>query len=483
MRNGKKSALDVLKVSISNIVKLLAGIFVAFLLPKIIGVTDYGFYKTFTLYSTYVGLFHFGFIDGIYLKYGGKDYSDLEKSTFRLFTRTLIIFELFISAVLLAFGLFFLHHELKFIFICLSAFLFFYNVTTYYQFISQITSRFKELSLRNIIQSVFIGASVIVLWLISIVNPSLTISYRPFLICYVSIQMLLTIWYVFTYRDITFGICDSFKKNAKFLLTLLILGIPLLVSNLCQTFLLSLDRQFVNVLFDTETYAVYSFAYNMVTLVTTALTAVSTVLYPNLKKARNDSDGEAIIQSLYPKLVGLVLLLVFLCLAVYFPLTWFISWFLPKYSDSLPIFRIILPSIATSSAVTLIMHNYYKIYGFERLFFIKSVIILLFAFVSNCVAFYFFKSTFSISVASVISMAMWYIVSEVFFVRKFKVEWVGNFIYIAIMTVSFYLISFIDIWWVGLILYLFVFVCVAIIFHRKNIFFIKTAIIAKKENG
>ena len=54
-------------VLISNGLTILSGILVGFIIPKIMGVTDYGYYKTFTLYSSYIGLFHFGFIDGIYL--------------------------------------------------------------------------------------------------------------------------------------------------------------------------------------------------------------------------------------------------------------------------------------------------------------------------------------------------------------------------------------------------------------------------------
>ena len=66
-----------MKVTTSNIIKLFAGVVVGFILPKIIGVSDYGYHKTFTLYATYVSLLSFGIVDGIYLKYGGKNYSDL----------------------------------------------------------------------------------------------------------------------------------------------------------------------------------------------------------------------------------------------------------------------------------------------------------------------------------------------------------------------------------------------------------------------
>ena len=61
-------------VAFSNIIKLISSILIAFVIPNLLGLTNYGYYKVFVLYLTYIGLFHFGFIDGIYLKFGGLSY-------------------------------------------------------------------------------------------------------------------------------------------------------------------------------------------------------------------------------------------------------------------------------------------------------------------------------------------------------------------------------------------------------------------------
>jgi len=44
---------NVLKIAISNIFIILSGVVSGFFLPKLLGVTDYGFYKIFNLYITY----------------------------------------------------------------------------------------------------------------------------------------------------------------------------------------------------------------------------------------------------------------------------------------------------------------------------------------------------------------------------------------------------------------------------------------------
>jgi len=64
---------------ISNIVSLFVSVMVILILPKAVGVEDYGYFQLYLFYSTYVGFLHFGWIDGIYLKTGGEKYKNLDK--------------------------------------------------------------------------------------------------------------------------------------------------------------------------------------------------------------------------------------------------------------------------------------------------------------------------------------------------------------------------------------------------------------------
>lgn len=67
-----KNIKSVSQVILSNLTTIVSGVLVGFLLPKIMSVESYGWYKTFTLYSSYLGFFGLGIIDGIVLKYGEK---------------------------------------------------------------------------------------------------------------------------------------------------------------------------------------------------------------------------------------------------------------------------------------------------------------------------------------------------------------------------------------------------------------------------
>lgn len=459
----KRTIKDILKVSLSNVLKLLAGVLVGFLLPKIIGVTDYGYFKTFTLYSSYIGLLHFGFADGIYLLYGGKNYEELERSSFRLFTFFLILLELIIAVAGGFVALLLLEGELKFLFICLAFYLLSANITNYYQIISQVTSRFNELSLRTVIQSILTCIAVVALWITYKLDGNL-LSYRIYTIIFVAISIILTLWYIYTYRDITFGKKQPYSEGKKTLFSFFKIGFPLLFANLCSTFILTIDRQFVNILFETDTYAVYAFAYNMLALITTALAAISTVLYPTLKRTNKET-----LKNNYVFLIRMILIMVFACLSVYFPLKWFVPWFLPKYIDSLPIFRIILPGLAVSSAISIVMHNYYKTEGKELMFFVKSIIILVLSGIANLVAYSIFKTTLSISIASIIVMVVWYAIIEEYFIREYKIKWIKNFAYMVLMSAGFYFITMWNNWWVTLLIYIGFFVVVTCLFYWNDI--------------
>lgn len=68
----KKLQKGIVAVLIANLVNVVFSLATNFLLPKYLSIESYAGIKEFQLYVSYVGLFHLGFVDGIYLKYGGK---------------------------------------------------------------------------------------------------------------------------------------------------------------------------------------------------------------------------------------------------------------------------------------------------------------------------------------------------------------------------------------------------------------------------
>ena len=55
----------------AQFISLSVSVVMSLLVPKIVGVADYGYWQLFMFYTTYSGFFHLGLNDGVYLINGG----------------------------------------------------------------------------------------------------------------------------------------------------------------------------------------------------------------------------------------------------------------------------------------------------------------------------------------------------------------------------------------------------------------------------
>lgn len=460
-----KTLNNIIKVIISNIIFIIAGIFVGFLLPRIISKSDFGLYKIYTLYFNYLGILSLGIIDGIVLRYGGNDYENLDRSYFRGYFSCYFIVNILFAVITLIVSFFIKNLDYKFIILMLGIAILPCNIVSYLQQISKITQRFKEYSICRIIQSV--ANIILILSMFLLYKYDYKISYKFYLVGFSLINILFALWYIFTYRDITIGRQVDLTISIKETFSLAKLGLPLLLANLCSTLLLSLDRQFVSVLYTTEEYATYAFAYSMLSIVTVATSAISTVIYPVFKRTEVHK-----LEANYSIVCFTVLAFVFLALIVYYPLYYFILWFLPQYAESIMFFKIILPGLAISSSITIVMHNYYKVLDKNEAFFIKSIIVLIISFSFNLMAYFVFRTREAITTFSVLSLLIWYFMVEMP-LRKTCAVNIKHSAYMLLMVALFYLCTFIPTCWLGGIVYLISALSVTAVFGIKDFVNIK----------
>ena len=429
---NNKFLKNVFKVLCGNIITIISGVLIGFLLPMLISVTDYGYYKIFTLYMSYIGCFALGIIDGINLKYAGSKLDELNKKDFRLYFKVITIIQLIVSILVILFSFIFLKDNLRVIFILLGLIIIPNNLSGYFQQVSQATQRFSEYAIRNIVKS--LGNIVILFILFILYKANYEVTYVHYIVMFLFINYFLFGWYIATYKEIVFGKYTKAKDKKLEIIEFIKMGFPLMISNLCATLILTIDRQFVSILFSTEEYAQYAFAYNLLSLVTIAISAIAVVLFPMLKQ-----ESEENLSKKYDKYISSIIVTVGLMLVSYFPLSLIINMVLPKYNESLIFFKIIFPSLLGSSALTAIMHNYYKSIGKNILFFKKSIVILVISIIANIIAYVISKSMVGFSVATIIVTITWYIYTEHTLVEKLNVKWKKNLIYQILIIIIFYI--------------------------------------------
>lgn len=469
---SKRVLKNIIIVLISNIFSILSGILVGFIIPKMMGVSEYGYYKTFSLYSSYIGILHLGFIDGIYLKFAGKKIEELNKEKFRLYFRFLFLMQLLMTGVVLLIALCFLNTNYFIILVFVALDILATNIITYYEFISQITLQFKRISLRNIIRNSLNIVAIVILYLLYRFNNVVIYNYIYTAIV-VGLQYVMAIWYVISYKNLSFGKAAKFKDELNNIKDLFKVGIQLLLATLIGQLMFIADQQIVNVFFDNDTYSTYAFAYTMINLITIATSAISTVLYPTLKIMNNET-----VKNKYSTLNSYLLMFVSLCLLIYFPLYVIINKFLPQYVSSLSIFVIILPGVLISSSISVIKYNCYKTFNKIKSYFLKSLVMLIVAVVADIIVYFIFKSTISISIVSIAVLATWYLLVEYYFIKEFKVKWIKNFIYMCFIIGGFYGINYIPNIYLAGVSYLGYYILLTLLFYFE---IVKGFFIAIKE--
>ena len=127
----------------ANFITLLISVIITLVLPRKLGVSDYGYYQLYLFYISYASIFHFGLPDGIYLNIGGEYYENLDKIVLK---KQLIV--LFFGSILMAslffLGINFTESDRRFIYLVSIVCIFITNIKVYLLFILQATNRIRE---------------------------------------------------------------------------------------------------------------------------------------------------------------------------------------------------------------------------------------------------------------------------------------------------------------------------------------------------
>lgn len=436
MGKSNKFSKDLMSVVFSNLIILISSIITGFVVPKVLGVREYGYYKIFTLYLSYSALMHLGFVDGVLLKFAGKEYDELPKEKFRRYTKFFFTFQCVVALIIVLVALFLLNDEYRKIIALLAIDILAINITAYYQYISQSTMRFTELSVRKILLAVLKIILVALMLLFSLADMKNFTNAFVYIGGIVLIDVSLAIWYFCSYKDISVGVSTSLKACRSDIITFFKEGIILTVAYQAAMVIFSLDRQFVSLLFDTETYGVYSFAYNIISMVTTVVSAVSFVLFPRLKQLKKET-----IMNSFSKAMASISIIAVAAMIGYQPLCLIIKMILPDYISALDYLRIIFPGLALSCCINIIMFTYYKAMDAHFVYFKICCLILLLAAGLNYIAYKIGGTPLHISIASIVSLLIWYLVSEYYFVKYYHIKWKQNLFYIIVFMFIFYLIT------------------------------------------
>lgn len=409
-----------------QIVSIMVSFILNLIVPKFIPELQYSYWQTYMLYVGYVGILHFGLLDGLVLRYSQFDYDQLDKSRFRSQFQILLTINSILSLTSILVSIFFFGGSYKQIFVFVAFGIVTKNVFTYTSYSFQITNRISKYAIMIISQKLFYGVFTVLLLLFRVK--------LFYLYCIADLcgdVFGITVGFFFN-KELYFGKTIPFRDALKEFKTNISSGILLLIANWSSMLLIGSAKMIVQWHWDELTFGKVSFAFSVSSLFLTFVTAISVVLFPALK--RMDKDR---LPQMYLSIRNTISPILFFAMLFYFPGYALLDKWLPKYHNSVVYLGILLPIIIYTSKVSLLTNNYLKAYREEKKMFLINVIFVLIAFIVFGVSAYIIDNLTILLIAIVIVIMLRSIVSEILVMKIISIKMYNDFIIEAIMTILF----------------------------------------------
>lgn len=441
-----KLSKGILQVIIANIINLIISIGNGFLLPKFLSIESYAALRTFLLYTSYIGVLHFGYVDGIYIKYGGKTINEIDTEELTKEKRVLTFLQLGITLPIILIAFLICDSNLLFAAISILPI----NMMFFFKFIYQATGEFKEYRRITNISSILVFALNLV---------SLFIIRTDLSLWYIGIQVAISyiVWVYYENKNKAVRISNKFslKEISIRLNENIHLGIIIMLGNFMGIWITSIDRWFVKILYSVADFAYYSFAVTMLRLINVVITAFSVTLYNYFCKKPGDEEI-AILRKI-------VLVIGAVIIAIIFPLEFVIQTYLEKYIYAIPIIKALFMAQFVLVEINAVYLNLYKALNHQKKYLIRMIIVTLTAFLLNGMIGYIWNDIIAYAVATLLTAFIWLVLCQIdlpehkmshtewlylllailaYFLANYFNMWIGMFIYVGwVMAATFLLFS------------------------------------------
>lgn len=378
---------DIVRIFGSNLIKMAVTLITTFVIPMVLSVEDYGYYKLYIFYTSYVGISHLGFCDGIYLQYGEVSIDKLNKNQISREWSTLLSYETIIGLVIVGYGVI----KRNLIVICLGATVVPMVVFTFYTYVYQAMGEFIRYTRIMNISTVTNLLANICLILLRVGD------FRLYVICHVGIHIVSLIIGTLSFNRNNWIHFTGFSRDI--LVRCIKSGFLLMVGNFAYTLFIGIDKWFIKFTMDISDFSMYSFASQLLTVVNMFVTPVSMTLYSNISK-RKDCAFEIKVKR------TLVVFLMIFPVAIYV-LTFTINHFMMQYVPAIGIVSILLITQVFLSLNLSVFINMYKAYKKQGEYFVRLVIALCVAIILDIFVYISGANTVGYALATMVSCLVW----------------------------------------------------------------------------
>lgn len=352
----------------SNLISLVISMLITLVVPKLIGDTGYGYFQLYIFYSAYIGFFHLGWCDGIYLKYGGEYYDRLDKPKMSAQFWLLTVFEAVVTAILFA-AIFIISPESERGFVLmLTVFSIIIVIPkTMLSYLLQLSNRIKEYSIVTVSEKLIYCVVVIAVLAVGIRD------FRYLIWADVIGKLVSFVISVIYCRDIVRTKAEPIRAALSEAWSNISIGVKLMVANVAGMLILGIVRLAIENHWSIEIFGKVSLSLSVSNLMMVFVSAIGIVLFPMLK--RIDSDK---LQGLYSDLRGMLMFPLLGLLILFYPVRAVLSVWLPNYAESMSYMALLFPICIFDSKMSMLINTYMKALRLEnKLLMVNSITVVL----------------------------------------------------------------------------------------------------------
>lgn len=441
---------------IANIIGVIISVIITFLTPRILNVESYGYLQLYLFYAGYMGFFHFGWADGVFLRYGGEYYEKLDKpclgGQFWLYTAVEVMIGLTIAVI----GRYFASpQERKLVFILTGVSVIIILPKTLLQYILQSTNRIKEYATITVLDRLVYGT------LVAAYLYSGGSGFIGIIIADLAGKGCSLLYSIYQCRDILcirpeplHAVMTEARENIS-------AGVKLMFSNMASTFIIGFVRFSIEKKWDVSTFGKVSLTMLVSNMLMLFIRAVAQVMFPTLRRTSGNK-----LNKIYSALRTVLMLPMLGMLAFYYPARVILSAWLPQYADSLSYMALLFPLCIFESKMSMLIETYMKTLRKEKWLLLVNLSMVILSVISTGITVYWLHNL-DLTIASiVVLLALRCVFAELVLARGLEIRVKTEIVWELMLTVIFIGCS----WFIGGIpgLWLYLIVYMVYVIHKRR---------------
>lgn len=413
----------------ANISSCLVTLIATFFIPKYFGdnVSDYGIQQVFVFYTGYIGFFHLGLCDGLYLRDGGKKYKDLSKSLYSGQFRLLLCMTI-IEALIVNIVIYLCNTTEDYLFIArmVSLNIIIQIIYTYFSYILQATGLIKYYAISQMAGSVSYIVLLVILFFAHIV------SYKYIIWAYTISQFIILCMYIYRCLDIVCAKPCNLKSGIAEAVLNIKIGCQLLIANIAANLITGIVRLGIQMEWDIATYGQISLTISISNVLLLFVSAVSMVLYPILRREETENYS-----TIYSKLRGTLMLFLFGGMIFCYPVMYIVGIWLPQYTQGLKYMALLFPICCYSAKMSMLVLTYMKVMRLEKKILKVNLISVCISVITTIISCYLFKNLTLAMLSIVFNQMLRCIMAEMSLSKHINYNPLTDIVIEAVMTCIF----------------------------------------------